>query len=147
MSQISKYPISKDVYERFLDIFLEVISRLKSKKEVSEFFSEFLTPTEQIILAKRLSIGFLIENNYNYYDICNVLKVSKCTVGSVSSKYRYGNSFKKVVTKAIMNEGIKNVWLEIIEGISALGSVGGKGTGVWKHLNKKTNKILYSKPF
>ena len=69
MSQVSKYPVRKDVYEEIFETLLETIAGLTTKKDVSAFFNEFLTPTERIMFAKRLAVGLLIAKGYDYKDI------------------------------------------------------------------------------
>jgi len=48
MTQVSKYPISKDVEKRIFEIFLKVISDLRNPLEIEEFFNEFLSPVEKL---------------------------------------------------------------------------------------------------
>ena len=60
MSQVSKYPVSKDVSDRMFEVFQMTISSLNNKEDIEEFFDEFLSPIEKIMLAKRLSIAVLL---------------------------------------------------------------------------------------
>ncbi|OGM60034.1 hypothetical protein A3A75_01360 [Candidatus Woesebacteria bacterium RIFCSPLOWO2_01_FULL_39_10] len=53
MTQVSKYPVSKDVYDRIFEIFLKTVTGLYTKKITSNFFKEFLTQTEQVIPLRR----------------------------------------------------------------------------------------------
>lgn len=147
MSQVSKYPVRKNVYERIFDIFLETFSKLKSKKEVSDFFDEFLTPTEKIMLAKRLAINILLAKDFGYREISEILRVSSTTISSVSDKYKYGKTLNKITQTLINKEGIEDFWLEIADACTAMGMVGTKGTSGWKYLNNKINKKRTRKPF
>jgi len=147
MAQISKYPISKNVYERIFDIFLETFSKLNSKREVSDFFDEFLTPTEKIMLAKRLAINVLLAKGFEYREISEILRVSSTTITSVSDKYKYGKTINKITQTLINKEGIEDFWLEIAEAFTSMGTVGTKGASGWKYLNKEIKKKRTSKPF
>ncbi len=61
MTQVSKYPISDLVYQRILEIFFETLVGIKTKAEAYQFIKDFLSPTEQTMLSKRLAIAFLLE--------------------------------------------------------------------------------------
>ncbi|MCX6705056.1 MAG: Trp family transcriptional regulator [Candidatus Woesebacteria bacterium] len=137
MSQVSKYPIQKDVYDEIFDTFLQTIASLNTKREVLEFFNEFLTPTEKIMFSKRLAAGLLISEGYDYKEISNLLKTSSATISTFSSFYKYGEGYKKVVDKIKTDKEITEFLRMIGEKISALGTFGGKGSGTWKAVNKK----------
>lgn len=147
MSQVSKYPISRQVYDKIFDVFLKTFVELKSKKKVHDFFDEFLTPTEKIILTKRLAISLLLAKGFDYRNISNILKVSSTTIGGVSIQYKYGSTLHKIVQNLVTDETIENFWLEIAQTLTSIGTIGTKGTGGWKYLNTEVKKKLLNKPF
>lgn len=114
MPQVSKNRVAKDVEKRMFEVFWESVSGLKNSSAVEEFFSELLTPTEKIMLAKRLSIAVLLLKGYDYRDISSILKVSYATISRVSGWLKYsGEGYKKVVEKMLKKEA----WREFLEGI------------------------------
>lgn len=147
MARISKYPISNNVYEKIVNIFLEAFTKLRSKKEVQNFFNEFLTPTEQIMLAKRLAISLFLAKGYNYREISSILKVSLSTINDISDKYKYGYSLNKIADSLVKSEIIEGFWLEIAKAFTSIGSIGSKGTEGWRYLDaeikKKRNEVLF----
>ncbi len=145
MPQVSKYPVSGEVYERIINLLFETISGLQTKKAVSDFFEEFLTPTEHIMLAKRLAIGLLLAKEYQYRDISKILNVSLSTIGSVAVNYKYGKAFRMTINKIVNNEKMADFWLRVAETISAGGTIG-KGSGGWRYLNVEAKKKR-NKPF
>jgi uncharacterized protein YerC len=146
MSQVSKRPVRKDVYEEIFNTFLQTIVDLRSKSQVSDFFDEFLTPTEKIMFSKRLAAGLLIAKGYDYKDIVDLLKISTGTISTFSSFYKYGKGYKKIIDKIKAGKEISEFLRNIGEKISALGSIGGKGSGSWRAINKhfknKKSKLL-----
>lgn len=146
MSQVSKYPLSKEVYNEIFDTFLQTIANLKTKSEVLQFFNEFLTPTERIMFSKRLAAGLLIAEGYSYSEISTLLKTSTTTISTFSSFYKYGEGYKKVIDKIKINKEVSEFLRSIGEKFSALGSFGGKGSGTWRAINKelkdKKSKLL-----
>lgn len=147
MARISKYPILKEVYEKVFDLFLETFLQLRSKKRVANFFDEFLTPTEQIMLAKRMAISLLLAKNYNYQDISDILKVSNGTIAEVSMQYWYGKYLKSVALQLAEKDELKDFWLDVAEMVTSVGMVGRKGTGGWRYLNNEIKKRQQKNPF
>lgn len=147
MSQVSKYPIRKDVYEEIFETLLETIAGLTTKKSVSAFFEEFLTPTERIMFAKRLAVGLLIAKNYDYKEIRELLKVSTATIASYSAFYKYSKGYKEVISKILRDEKIEEFLLSLAEKIASVGAAGGSKSGSWVYLrnqikSKKVKKNL-----
>ena len=50
---------------------------------VREFIDDLLTPTEKIMLSKRLTAAYFIEKGYNYRFISEVLKMSPTTINTI----------------------------------------------------------------
>lgn len=146
MSQVSKHPLQKEVYNEIFDTFLQTIASLNTKGEVASFFEEFLTPTEKIMFSKRLAAGLLIAEGYDYKQISNLLKTSSTTISTFSAFYKYGKGYKKVIDNIKINKEVSEFLRNIGEKISALGSFGGKGSSTWKNINKslknKKSKLL-----
>ena len=100
MSQVSKYPLSKETYDRIFEIFLKTLINIKDKEEGNSLISDFFTPTERIMFAKRLGIALLLEKGYDYQIIKSSLKVSSATIASVNQARQYGNnSYRNFISK------------------------------------------------
>lgn len=141
MAQISKYPISKEVADRIFEVFLKTFVEIKSKEDADQFISDFLTPTEKIVLAKRLAIAFLLEKGCDYQTIQKIIKVSAPTIASVNTARKYGNnSYKKIISKIISEEKLMDFFDEAIQKILSIPAQGGKGSGVWRYLKEEHNK-------
>jgi len=147
MTQVSKYPISKDVYEHIFDVFLATIAEIKTKNEVASFLQDFLTPTERIMLAKRLAIGLLLAKNYDYREISKILRVSTTTIGNMSSLYKYGHAYRKVIDDILADEEMEKFWLDFGEKIASILSPGGAKTSGWFYLRNEIRKKKRRKPF
>ena len=147
MTQVSKYLLSKDVYDHIFDVFLSSLVQIRTKNSASEFLNEFLTPTEKIMLAKRLAIGILIAKKCNYSEISQKLKVSTTTVGNMSSLYKYGTSYKRIIDKLLATEETKIFWTGFGEGIASIADIGGAKAAGWKDLKLKLRKKKLPNPF
>jgi len=140
MPQVSKYPVAKDVYERIFEVFLKTISGLKTKGQVADFLGEFLSPTEQVMLAKRLAIAFLLAKKYDYREISRILRVSTGTVGRVPMNCEGDSNFAKVVNKILQDEKIEEFWLTVGEKIASIGAAGKSKSGGWIYVREEIRK-------
>jgi uncharacterized protein YerC len=148
MAQVSKYPITKEVYETIFEVFSKTIAGLSTKKQVSDFFDEFLSPTERIMLAKRLAIGLLLAKEYNYDEISKILRVSSPTIAGMALTYKYKNSYRKLIDDILTDEKFEDFWLKVGENITAILSVSGaKGGKGWRYLKEEIKGRRLKKAF
>lgn len=147
MPQVSKYPMPKDVYERVTDLFLKTVSNLKTKSQVNDFFEQLLTPTEQVMLAKRLSIAFLLAKKYDYRSISKLLRVSTTTIANIAGYYKYNDEFRKYIDKVIKEEQFEEFLISLSERLTSALSAGKSKSGSWVYLRDEIRKKKRSKAF
>ena len=80
MPQVSKNKLSKKVEEDLCNTLELILSGLTKKDAIKSFLVSFLTPTERIMLAKRLSIVILLRENVPQSQIAQALHVTRVTV-------------------------------------------------------------------
>lgn len=147
MPQVSKYPISQAVYDQIFELLLRVFSDSLTKDDASSLLQDLLTPTERIVLAKRLAIALLLSKKYSYAEIGKVLRVSKPTIAMVNLSLKYeGRGFKRFTERILKEEKIRNIWEEIEKTVLKTLSTG-KGSGTWRYLghelkNKQRKRVL-----
>lgn len=141
MSQVSKYPISKEVADRIFEILLKSLVKIKEEKEADEFISDLLTPTEKIMLAKRLAISLLLEKGYDYRTIQRIIRVSSPTITSVNIARQYGSrGYKKLILEIIKEEKIVKYFQEAVSKFLSISAQGGKGSGFWRYLKQEVDE-------
>lgn len=114
MAQVSKRYLHKKVEERILDLLWTSLSLLSTKEKVSLFLDDFLTPTEKIMLAKRLAIAFMLMKNYDYPSINERLKVSDQTIWNIKTNLKYkGRGYKKTIESIMNKEKWEKLWQDI----------------------------------
>ncbi len=95
MVHISKHPLKQDVFTKMYQLFFEIINRTYDKDSFLLIMKDILSPPEQIMVAKRIAIIYLITKGANTQTISGYLKVSKSTVS------KYALLFYKKETKTI----------------------------------------------
>ncbi len=80
MPKVRTYEI--DSKERFQIIgdFFDIVAGLKNKQEVVDFFIGLLTPSESLMMARRIQVAKMLIEGLNYETISKKLKVSYQTI-------------------------------------------------------------------
>ena len=119
MPQVSKRFLDRDIEEKLFELFWEVIGDLRSQREIKQFLKDLLTPTEEIVLSKRIAIALMLLKGYDYRSIDETLKVSTTTVGRVALWLKHeGEGYRKVLTRVIRREKMSEFWERIDWGLS-----------------------------
>lgn len=144
MTQISHRQLSPNVHNRIYEIFINAITETQSAPDVHALLEDFFTPTERVMLPKRLCIAFLLLKEYDHRTISSYLCVSFTTINRVSTALKLGGSgYKTVLNRIRKREQLQTVLDSIEEGIvSMLASAGGPSR-VWKNLQSKQRKDKY----
>lgn len=114
MPQISKRPIKEDLLNRMLEIMEKSLVKLKDQKEMTVFLEDFLTPTEKIMLAKRLAMALLLSRGWDHQAICQYLKVSTSTVTTIKNKLKSETSgYHRVINQIESDKEWEQMWLDL----------------------------------
>ena len=117
MTQVSKYPLDKNIEHEIFQRFRHSISLLHDIDDVSSFLSDFLTDTEELMLAKRFTIAVLILRGRRPKDIKAVLHVSNSATGAVSAWLK---NAKPKTLKALERVIEESNWQSFLDSIDAL---------------------------
>ena len=84
--------------------FYDVIDSLKSRKEIRSFFKDLLTADEIAMLMRRIEVAVLLEANFNYREISQLIGVGKGTVNNIQKTLtREGDGYKIVIERLLEN--------------------------------------------
>lgn len=141
MPQVSKHFLSAKIQEKITHIFLETIVRLKNKNQAERLLSDLLTPTEKIMLAKRLSIAYLLEKEIDYRTISQTLKVSLTTIARISNTRKVsGEEYRNILKQMIKEEDIQQFFSEIDYKLSTILPPKGKNWNQWRKNLEKSKR-------
>lgn len=84
MSQVSRFPLSKSLETQMFTLFRRVLADFHSESQIAEFLDDLLTPTEKIMLGKRLAIAFQLDKGFDQRSIGSIMNVSLSTVSEVN---------------------------------------------------------------
>lgn len=109
MARISKKPVNEKLLAKIYKLFYEVFSRYEGQDDFLSIIDDILSPTEKIMLAKRLAIIYLLIKKVDYRDITETLKVSSATVVFYSTMFYKKNSrIATIINNMLKKEKVLN---------------------------------------
>lgn len=97
MVRISKNPLSRETQREVMQAFIQTLARINDDSILKRFLDDLLTPTEKIMLAKRLMAAVLLQRGYSYGAVCSVLKMSKGTVNTIQRELiKSGEGYRRI---------------------------------------------------
>ena len=73
MPQVSKVPLQRGVENKIRKAIGKSLAKISSEAEMEKYIFDLFTPTEQIMLAKRLAIAALLVKGLPYQEISDKL--------------------------------------------------------------------------
>ena len=113
MTRISKYRVEDKVLKKLYFMMFEIISNMDEEERFKGIMNELLSPTEKIMIAKRVAIIYLLMKNIDYLIISDVLKVSSTTIAKFHMIMIDGKEIKSILEGLIGNEKIKDFFEEL----------------------------------
>lgn len=83
MPRVNSKQLTPKQKKELLDLLWTIVTSLKNKKEIKNFFKDLLSETESIMLARRILIAKKLLEGKGYNEIIEELKVGTSTVASV----------------------------------------------------------------
>ncbi len=96
-------------------LLYEILKKAKTEEEFLQLTKDLLSTTEQIMIAKRIALIYLIIKKADTEGICKYLKVSRATV----AKYRWltekkkNSKLKKIINDILKKEKILHFFEDI----------------------------------
>lgn len=117
MTKVSRRVLDKDLENYLFELFIHTVISLKNPEDVLHFLKDLLSPTERIMLVKRLAIAILLTKGYTYDHIDATLKVSRPTIMNVSLYLKHGSSGYAKVVEGLLRGQRKEELVDKIEEI------------------------------
>lgn len=84
MGKVQVQSVDKEERYEMIGDFFDIVTNLKTKKDIVGFFMGLLTPSEALMLARRIQIAQLLQKGGTYEEIAQKLSTSPTTVNSVA---------------------------------------------------------------
>lgn len=80
MPHVSKKKINEKIFFQISEYLVLTLTEIKDKKEMEVFLKAFLSQTERLMLAKRLAVAYLLNENVLEDKISQMLSIGKPTI-------------------------------------------------------------------
>jgi len=146
MTQVSRIPLPKEKLDKIYHLFFDFIASANKESAVEAVLTEIITPTEKIMLAKRVACFYLIAKNIGLVEISRALKLSLSTVHYFKFLYDNKPAIKTFLKGKIAQEKVVNLLedllVEFFYGISRKGvSWDQQKQEYFKHRQKRAEPI------
>ena len=136
MTRISRRPVKDHVIERIYELFFEAVGKKTKKQEFLEVIHDLLSPTERIMIAKRVTIIFLLMKKIDYQTISDVVKVSPSTIAKFQIIMENSKGIVKALQKILLNDKLVNILDEVILAFKGPGMHGTNWSSAWQRKNE-----------
>lgn len=101
MAKVRTHLVDKKERYKIIGEFFEIVSNLKNKDDVFGFFIGLLSPSETLMLARRIQVAEMLMEEKSYEEIRKKLKVSFQTIAKV---YQWLHGENEIYKKQIGNQ-------------------------------------------
>jgi len=136
MTRICRIPVEDKVLQRLYFLLFEVVNCMDEEESFSEIINELLSPTERIMVAKRVAIIYLLMKKINYENIADVLKVAPATIAKFHKIMIENGSIKKALKGIVANEKVKDFLEKLYLEFRGPGTYGVNWGSAWRQKNE-----------
>jgi len=116
MTQVSRFMLRPKVWENIFNLFSDAFLRIKDKKKLNNFLDNFFSPTEKIMLSKRLAIAVLLAKGNDYQTIKDTIRVTTGTIAKINLLLKSNNKgLYTAVEEILKRDAGKIFWKEIAD--------------------------------
>jgi len=138
MPHVSQRKLKKEQFEKIYEKLALIFDNTGKNKGSKFILEEFLTPTEKIMLSKRLAIIFMLNEKISIHYISDALLVSPSTVERMSLRHQFGE-YSHISDIAKKNK--PEIW-EILKILILIGLTPRAGKNRWKWFYEIDKKYL-----
>ena len=84
MAKRRVFEVDKNERYYMLNNFYVLITEIKTKKDAANFVRDLFTPSESLMITRRIEIAKLLLSGWNYEEISKKLKVGTNTINNVN---------------------------------------------------------------
>ena len=137
MSQLSKRKLKDEVSKQLFELTFSLLGRRKDRGDFQNTLFAILSPSEQLVIAKRIAILYLLIKKIDYAIIRDVLKVSTSTVSKCVMILENSENLSNTLKILVQSNQIKDIFLEAFSEFYSPGTYGVN----WKTASKIKKEV------
>lgn len=97
MPKVSRNPLSREMQQEMMRAFIQTLVKISDDALLRRFLDDLLSPTEKLMLSKRLMAAVLLQRGYSGGAVSTALKMSKTTVWLIQRELvKSGDGYRTV---------------------------------------------------
>lgn len=132
MVQISRRKLNDGMLEKLFSLFFEMVGKRENRNNFQDVIDDIISPTEKIMIAKRIAIMYLVSKGVDHRSIANFLKVSTATVAKFALIARKSKGVIPTCNKMLKKEKVQDVLLGIFNEVYGPGVPGVNWSAAWE---------------
>ena len=137
MPKLSQNQLSASMQNEITSALFRTLSKAGSDELLREFLNDLLTPTEKLMLSKRLMAAIMLQRGYSYSAVSQALKMSKATISVLQRDLKKGGEGHRKVFEKYFKQSKSSKIFDTIERILDALKLPVKGSPSsmrrWKH--------------
>lgn len=106
MPHVSRNKLDLKAEQKLIQILDLVLTKIQREEQINEFLVALLTPTERIMLAKRLAIIILLKEGLPESQIAETLHVTRVTVSRLQFFLESRGTGYRIALEVLKNEKV-----------------------------------------
>lgn len=132
MTRISKYKVNDEILDKLFYLLFEVLSNKQNIGQFNDILTELLSPTERIMIAKRVAIIYMLMKGVDCSVIIDSLKVSSATISKFQIIVENGKFVVEALKKVVRNEKIIDFFEKLVIDFRGPGTYGVDWKSAWQ---------------
>lgn len=142
MAQISRHKLNPQKNDQIINNFVSTLRELSTDEKAYEFLSSLFTPTEIVMLSKRLSAAYLLRKGNTQRQVAATLHLSPATVNHVNQMFKdQSTELQKILDKLIKRQNIANTLDKIDIAVDTILPPKGNWKSHFQRLSAKKQKL------
>ncbi len=144
MVHLSRFPVDNRKLIKVFNLLFTIINSTNDQNEFLFLIKDIISPSEQIMIAKRIAIVYLLMKGVNSRDIVEYLKVSKSTISKFSLLfYKKDTALISTIKQLLKKENISNFFDDLISDLFTQPGIKiGHWQRYWEHKKRQEERKM-----
>ena len=144
MVNLSKIPVDQKKLSKLYHLLFEIVNKVRDKDDFLGLIKDILSPSEQLMVAKRIAIIYLLMKGVDQSAIAEYLKTSRATVAKFSLLfYDKETQLIAIISKLLSKEKISHFLEDLFADLFIQPGIKiGHWQSYWDHKKRQTERTM-----
>lgn len=132
MTRISKHKLKEQVLKKLFTLFFTAVGKKKAEHDFLSVIEDLLSPTERVMIAKRVAIVYLCSRAIDYVTIANTLKVAPATIARYARVTKKASGLTRALRHLLRVDKTATLLDELLDFLVPPGTPGANWSAAWE---------------